>query len=147
MGTYSHDVVAQQDVYDANGNLRHRKGDVIRRAGETVRMVPDDDDMIRYDVHVNKFKPYFGVGYELAVSKDKRSTIGIDAGVLFWGGKPGIDFKLPVGKDAEGKNIYQTLDLVSDVDNVPGKLGDHVSTARDYCVYPEVSVRFARRLW
>lgn len=147
MGTYSHDVVALQDVYDANGNLRHRKGEVIRRAGETVRMVPDDDDMIHYDVHVNKFKPYLGVGYELAVSKDKRSTIGIDAGVLFWGGKPGIDFKLPVGKDAEGKNIYQTLDLVSDVDNVPGKLGDHVSTARDYCVYPEVSVRFARRLW
>lgn len=147
MGTYTRDIIAEQDIYDNNGKLRHNKGEVIHKAGETVRMTPDDDDMIHYNVHVNKFKPYLGIGYELAVSKDKRSTIAVDAGVLFWGGKPKIDINLPVGEDVGGNNIYQTIDLVRDADNIPGKLGDHVKSAKNYSVYPELSVRFARRLW
>lgn len=147
VGTYAHDMVAAQDIYDKSGNLVHRKGDVIRRTGETVRALPDDHDMIRCNVHVNRFKPYLGIGYETAVSKDRRSTIGIDAGVLFWGGSPTVDMQLPVGRDADGNEVLQTIDLVRDADNVPGKLGDYVKTAKNYTVYPEISVRFARRLW
>ncbi len=147
IGTYAHDVIAQQDIYDLKGNLVHRKGEVIRSKDETVRLVPDDDDMVRVDVHVNKFKPYLGLGYEFAASKDKRSSIGIDAGVLFWGGSPVFDVKLPVGMDASGNVLTQNLDLVRDVNNITGSLGDHVKTADNYTVYPEISVRFTRRLW
>lgn len=147
VGTYAHDIVAGQDIYDSRGNLTHRKGEVIRRAGETVRLVPDKDDMIRTEVKVNKFKPYLGLGYEFAASKDKRSSIGIDAGVLFWGGKPAVDMQMPVGMDKDGGIITQSIDLVRDVNDVPGDLGDHVKTAGNYTVYPEISVRFARRLW
>lgn len=147
IGTYAHDIVAQQDIYDSKGNLKHRKGDVIRKADETVRLTPDKDDMVRTEVKVNKFKPYLGLGYEFFASKDKRSSIGIDAGVLFWGGSPVIDMQLPVGCDQEGSIITQNIDLVRDVNNVTGDLGDHVKTAKNYTVYPEISVRFARRLW
>lgn len=147
IGTYAHDFIAQQDIYDLKGNLVHRKGEVIRSKDETVRLVPDDDDMVRVDVHVNRFKPYLGLGYEFAASKDKRSSIGIDAGVLFWGGSPVFDIKLPVGMDANGNLLTQDIDLVRDVNNIPGDLGDHVKTANNYTVYPEISVRFTRRLW
>jgi len=147
IGTYAHDIVAQQDIYDSKGNLLHRKGEVMRKTDETVRLVPDEDDMIRAEVHVNKFKPYLGLGYEFFASKDKRSSIGIDAGVLFWGGSPTVDLLMPVGNDADGNVITQNIDLVRDVNNIPGALGDHVKTAKNYTVFPEISVRFARRLW
>lgn len=147
IGTYAHDVVAQQDIYDLKGNLVHRKGEVIRSKDETVRLVPDADDMVRVDVHVNRVKPYLGLGYEFAASKDKRSSIGVDAGVLFWGGSPVFDVKLPVGMDANGNVLTQNIDLVRDVNNMSGDLGDHVKTADNYTVYPEISVRFTRRLW
>lgn len=147
IGTYAHDIIAQQDIYDSKGNVIYRKGEVIRKADETVRLTPDKDDMIRTEVKVNKFKPYLGLGYEFFASKDKRSSIGIDAGVLFWGGSPVVELQLPVGLDKNGDIMTQSIDLVRDVNNVPGDLGDHVKTAKNYTVYPEISIRFARRLW
>lgn len=147
MGTYAHDITAAQDIYNSNGDLIYHKGDVIHKSGETVRVTPDEDDMIRYREHVNRFKPYFGIGYETSISKDKRSSIAFDAGICCWGGKPKIDINVPVGVDADGKNTYQTVDLVRDVDNVPGKLGEQVKTAKKYWACPELSVKISHRLW
>lgn len=147
IGTYAHDITASQDIYDTQGQLVHRAGDVIRKTDETARLLPDNNDMIRAQVTVNRFKPYVGAGYELAVSKDKRSTIGIEAGVLFWGGKPSFNLAMPVGYDANGNVITQTVDLTRDINNIPGDLGSHVKTLRNLPVYPEVNIRFARRLW
>ncbi len=147
IGTYAHDIIATQDIYDSNGQLLHHAGDVIRKTDETARLTPDNDDMIRAEVTVNRFKPYLGAGYDFAVSKDKRSTIGIEAGVIFWGGKPKFNLSMPVGYDANGKVITQTVNLARDVNNIPGDLADHVKSYSNLPVYPEVSIRFARRLW
>lgn len=147
MGTYTHDIAAQQDIYDKDGNLIHRKGDIIHKTGETIRAVPDKDDMLRCKVRTNAFKPYIGTGYEMYVSKDKRSSISFDAGIIFWGGKPKIDISLPSGFDASGKAVTQTIDLVRDASNIQGEMGEQVNTASSYNVFPELSLRFTRRLW
>ncbi len=146
-GTYAHDIIARQDIYDAAGNLVIHKGEVVRSEGETVRLTPDKIDMICPTVKVNRFKPYLGVGYDCAISRDKRTRIGIDAGVLFWGGSPKVEVDVPMGFDESGSTVYQTIDLVRDASNVPGSLGDKVKLAKDYKVYPDISLRISQRIW
>ena len=38
----------------------------------------------------NAFKPYLGFGYSGAVDKQKRLNVGVEAGVLLWGGVPNV---------------------------------------------------------
>ncbi len=147
MGTYAHDIIAQQDIYDRKGNLMHKKGEVVRQANETVRLTPDNMDMINMDVRVNKFKPYIGMGYECAITKDKRTKVALDAGIIFWGGKPSATVNVPIGMDSEGNSISQTIDLVQDVNGIPGDMGDHIGTLKDYSVFPEISLRLSQRIW
>ena len=53
---------------DANGNKT------------VVNATINDKDVIEITAKVNSFKPYIGAGYEIPITKDKRTKIGIDAG-------------------------------------------------------------------
>ena len=129
-----------RDIKDADGN-------VVYKTGETLRLTPDQDDMIRINAKVKKFKPYVGVGYELPVTKDGRTLVGVDAGVLFWGGKPSVEASVAVGEDESGNKVYQTVDLTRDVENLPGRMADHIATAKRYSVFPVVGLRISQRIW
>ncbi len=129
------------------GELRYRKGEVIRKAGETLRFVPDENNSITAAATVNKFKPYIGLGFDTPITKDKRTSVAIDAGVMFWGGKPSVDISTPVGVDAEGNKVYCTVNLVNDVTNLPSNVARYVNSVKKYTVFPEISLRISQRLW
>ena len=147
VGDYVNNVYYEEDVLlkDREGNLvldesgnaiiTHHKGDLLHAAGDPYIMKPDVNGMAKADMHVKRFKPYVGIGYEGNLSKkDDRWKIAIDGGVLFWGGSPTVV-------------THEGVDLVHDVKNVSGKVGSYVDAIEKFKVYPMVSVRFTRRLF
>lgn len=89
----------------------------------------NDKDVIEITAKVNSFKPYIGAGYELPITKDGRTTIGIDAGILLWGGKPKVE-------------AFEGLSNVAG-HNTEG----YLKSADRYPVFPEASIRIAQRIW
>ncbi len=97
--------------------------------GNVVNATINDKDVIEVSAKVNSFKPYIGAGYELPITKDKRTMIGVDAGILFWGGKPKVE-------------AFEGLSNITG-QNTPG----YLNSADKYPVYPEASIRISQRLW
>ncbi len=122
LGYYSHDIV------DDDGNIIHKIGDAYM-------MDPDDDSMVKADMKVNAFKPYVGIGYDGRLSKnDHRLYVGFDAGVMFWGGTPHL-------------TTHDGTDLIHDITGVPGKVGDYVSTMKQFKVFPMINAKITYRLF
>ena len=112
-------------VLDAQGNP-------VRK---TYIMEPDNDGMVKATMRVNSFKPYLGFGYRGLVNKrDKRTYIAFDCGVLFWGGKPKVI-------------THEGVDLVNDLVNVRGSVGDYVDLVSKFTVCPLISVSISRTLF
>lgn len=122
LGTYSHDIV------DDEGNILHKKG-------ENYMMEPDENSMVSADMKVNAFKPYLGVGYDgRLVKKNDHLHIGFDAGVMMWGGTPHL-------------TTHDGTDMIHDVENIPGKVGDYVSAIEKFKVFPVANLRISYRLF
>ena len=121
IGKYSHDMT------DAQGNV-HKKG-------ETYYMQPNENSMVTVDARTNSFKPYLGVGYEGRLIKGNDNyKIGFDAGVMFWGGTPSII-------------THDGTDLVHDVEDINGKVGDYVKLIKGVKVFPVLNLRITRRIF
>ena len=117
LGDYSHDIT------DEDGNVIHKKGDPYV-------MTPDDDHMVKADMKVNAFKPYIGFGYDGRLVKgNDRLHVGFDAGIMLWGGKPSL-------------YAHDGTDLIKDVENITGKVGDYVDQMSKLVIYPVANVRF-----
>ncbi len=129
------------------GEIKYKKGEVMQKAGETLHFVPDENNTVNVSAKVNKFKPYIGVGYCSPITKDKRTNISVNAGVMFWGGKPSVDIKTPMGVDADGNIVYCSYDLVRDVKNLPGKVDKYINLVKKLPVFPELSISISQRLW
>ena len=147
VGNYVNDVYYTEDVYlndlmgnpvlddDGNPIITHHKGDVLHAAGDPYIMKPNVSGMVKADMHVKRFKPYVGIGYEGNLLKnDDRWKIAVDGGVLFWGGSPTVV-------------THEGVDLVHDVENISGKVGSYVDAIDKFKVYPMLSVRLTRRLF
>lgn len=120
-GDYSHDGI------DLNGR-EFKKGDPYM-------MVPDGESgMVKVFVKVNKLKPFLGFGFGGAVSKDKKTVLSCDAGVMFWGGVPAVI-------------THDGISLTKDVENVSGKLGHYVDVASFFKVFPVFELRLSRRVF
>lgn len=97
--------------------------------GTPYLMEPGDDGMVRADVKVNAFKPYFGAGYGGRLLKDNdRFHIAVDLGAMFWGGSPHIV-------------THDGTDLTRDVSDISGKVGSYVRLAKKFKVFPVLDVR------
>ena len=122
LGEYAH------DVYDANGNLVHAEGD-------RYVMEADANNMVRVSAKSNSFKPYIGFGYGGRLLKNRDDwKISVDAGVLFWGGKPDL-------------YLHDGTNLMKDIKNIRGQVGDYIDLAKKFPVYPSLSVRFTKTLF
>lgn len=122
LGYYSHDIV------DAEGNIIHQKGDAYM-------MDPDDNSMVKADMKVNAFKPYIGVGYDGRLLKNEdKLYVGFDAGIMFWGGTPQL-------------KTHDGTDLIHDVEGIPGKVGDYVSTMEKFKVFPLINAKITYKLF
>lgn len=139
LGQYVDDVVYTEDVWvhDEHFNIdyiEHAKGEVIHPKGSTYLLAPNDDNTVFVDAFVNKFRPYFGIGYNGAISRDKRWSLGVDAGIMMWGGAPKL-------MDHSG------VDLMYDLKNIEGQVGDYVKLARHMKAYPIVELKITHRLF
>lgn len=130
-------------AYDENSNpifekvKTDEKGKVVRAysKGDPYMMVPDGTTgMVQAYIKTNRFKPYVGFGYGGSISKDKLTELSFDAGVMFWGGTPKMV-------------THDGTDLTHDVENVKGKLGRYVSTAKFFKFFPVLEIRISRRIF
>ena len=139
VGQYASDVVYTEDVWVHDDYLdidyiEHEKGDIIHARGETYLMAPSDENTAYADAYISRFRPYFGVGYNGHLDRYGKWTLGIDAGAMFIGGAPRLI-------DHSG------TDLMYDVKNIQGQIGDYVKIARNVKVYPVLEIKLARRLF
>jgi len=118
LGSYSHDIV------DEEGNVVHKQGD-------NYVMEPDKNHMVKANMKVNAFKPYLGFGYDGRLVKGyDRLHVSVDAGIMFWGGKPSLI-------------THDGTDLINDVEGLTGKVGDYVDFMSGLTLYPVANVRFS----
>lgn len=148
IGEFCRDVIAKEDVfYDHNeideitGEIIHAKGDVrvargeiLYHRGETYNMLPDGDNTVTVKAKSWTVKPYIGIGYGGAISRDGRTRLSFDAGAMFWGGKPRM-------------LTHEGVDLVHDLTQIGGKVGDYVNLARQFPVFPILEIRLSHRLF
>ena len=120
LGTFKHEVV------DNDG--------VVHKSGETYQMEPGADGMIHVRAKSNPFKPYVGFGYGGNLVKGRDDwKISFDAGVWFWGRT-----KL---------YTHDGVDLLNDVENIGGQVGDYVDVFKAFKVYPVLNLRITKRLF
>ena len=148
LGKYSHDIYAKEDIlwdFDAldpisgailheKGDIRYAKGDLIHKAGDPYQMLPDEDNMVKVTAKTNSFRPYLGMGYETSLTKDKRTSISVNAGILLWGGSPEI-------------TTHEGINVKKDLMDLKGKFADNVNSLSHLNVYPVFTLRLTRRLF
>lgn len=151
LGDYKHDVYYDEDVYADDdmivpndeggwdiyyqGDIIHHKGDVKYKEGDPYRMTPDESSMLRAWVFAKRLKPYLGFGYGgRMMKKDPRWEISFDCGALFWGGTPQVI-------------THDGTDLVNDVRNVRGKVGDYIDAIKKFQVFPVLNLRITRHIF
>lgn len=138
-GQYTSDIVYEEDewvhddYYDEDYIL-HQKGEIIHSKGDTYMMSPSTENTAHADAFVDKFRPYFGFGYNGAISRNGRWNLGFDAGIMFWGGAPKLI-------DHAG------VDLMYDVCNIGGQVGDYVDLARHVKAFPVLEIKLTHRLF
>lgn len=109
--------------------------DIVYRKGTPYMMEPDKDLMAKASMKVKRFRPYVGVGYGGRLFKnDSRYQVSFDCGVMFWGGAPKLV-------------THDGTDLMYDVENIGGQVGDYVDIARKMKAYPVLNLRIVRSLF
>lgn len=125
-GNYTHDVMAYDEEWD-EWYTDHSKGDAYL-------MGVSSDNTVYADAFVNKFRPYFGFGYNSSVGRERRWHVGVDAGALFWGGAPRL-------VDHSG------TDLMYDVEDISGDVGRYVDIARHFKAFPVLELHISYRIF
>lgn len=137
---YEEDVIATEKMYIGDniiepGDVLHHAGEVKHAKGDAYRMVPDENSMVKAWAYANRWKPYVGFGYGGRLLKnDDRWQVSMDCGAMFWGGTPQIV-------------THDGTDLVNDVENVRGRVGDYVDIIRKFKVFPVLNLRLSWRLF
>lgn len=144
IGEYAHDIYAQEDIFwdhdvldpaagdelHKEGELRYKEGDLIHQAGEPYQMLPDEDNMVKVNTKVNSFRPYIGMGYETSLTKDKRTSLSFNAGLMYYG-KPEV-------------TTHDGLDVNKDLIIHNGRFKDSLLKSS---FYPVFNLRITRRLF
>ncbi len=92
-------------------------------------MEPAPDGTVSAKAIVNRVRPYVGLGYEGALSPDKRWHAGVDAGVMIWGGAP--------------KVYTHDGTCLNDLINLRSKVKDYMNLMKGLAVYPVVDFRLS----
>lgn len=121
------------DKFERYGRVGVNIGD-YKKTGEPYLMEPTSDGKVSAKAYANRFKPYLGFGYSATVDRQKRLSLGFEAGVLFWGGAPNII-------------LHDGTNLNKDLVNVRGKVGDYLDVMKALPVYPLVSFRLSYNLF
>lgn len=97
--------------------------------GTPYMVEPNRDGTIRANAFVNVFKPYAGVGYEGSLPFDRKFSLGMDLGAMFWGGSPRIEI-------VDGK-------VLNGLTNRPPKLERYMKLVGMAKVWPVATLRLS----
>lgn len=101
--------------------------------GSAYLLSPDEHGMIKMEVETKRLKPYLGLGYGGALSKkNDMYRISFDCGTMFWGDSPKII-------------MHDGTDIIHDLTDVTGKVGEYCDIVRQLKVYPVLTLRLTRR--
>ncbi|MBR6141935.1 MAG: hypothetical protein IKQ37_09295 [Bacteroidaceae bacterium] len=136
--------------------------------GDQAIMVPGKGGVARAEMRVNKVRPYFGIGYNTALSKNEKWKLTVDAGVMILG-KPGVYvnnvYKINTSLIDTANEYYdiirpnadwtdyvvdmplQNVNMVTDLHNISGKVGDMAKTLSKFKAYPNISVSVSYRIF
>lgn len=138
--------------------------------GDKAIMVPSADNTARGIMKISNFRPYLGCGYNTSLSKNEKWKLNVDAGVMFFCGKPKVyvnnvyriskdfvfdddNWQYDIVRPNEDMTDFvvdeplQDVDLVNDLHNIPGKVGNLVNTISKFKVYPNISIGISYRLF
>ena len=137
--------------------------------GDKAIMVPEKEGRAYAEMKVNKIRPYLGAGYNTHLSKDKKWNLNVDTGILFLCGAPNVyvdnvykineasinieEYTFDIVRPNEEWTDFvvdeplQHVDLINDLHDIPGKVGNMVNTISKFKVYPNVSVTVSYRLF
>ena len=116
------------------GDIQYHKGDLMYKAGDEYLMKPDDNITVSANAFVNAFRPYIGVGYSGPITKDKRTSISCDLGVLIWGGRPKMI-------------THDGVDMLRDLENINGQVNRNLNLFRHLPAYPVLDLRISHRIF
>ena len=108
-----------------------------RKQGRTgaYRLVPNADNMIKAKLKVNSFRPYLGIGYGGSLAKHSDLChIYVNCGAMFWGGTPKLI-------------AHDGVDLINDVENIGGSVGDNVRFFKKFKFFPVLELRLTHKIF
>ncbi|MBM6992905.1 MAG: hypothetical protein I3J02_06555 [Prevotella sp.] len=150
--------VYNQDLSDKlirYGRMKYSLGS-MKSTGEQCYTEPDANGIIKAEAIVNNFKPYLGFGYDGRLGKDGDGwKIGVDAGVLFYGGAPHLYTDRTVETvstdPASGATVYsytkERVDLTRDVTNYRQNIEGKMKIIKALVVYPVLNVKITKTLF
>lgn len=118
----------------AKGDVMYHEGELAYHKGDPYRMLPDEDNMVKVDAFANKIRPYVGVGYQGALTKDQRTQFSVDAGVMMWGGVPRVV-------------THDGIDLTHDLTQLNGHVERYVNIASKMRCWPVLELRLSHRIF
>ena len=125
------DVYLSPETYEelmSYGHMGIHIGDF--KDGTPYYMTPAKNGTVSAKMFANAFKPYLGFGYSGAVDKQKRLNVGVEAGVLLWGGVPNVV-------------LHDGISMTKDLVNVRGRVRSYLNFIKALPVYPCVSFKIS----
>lgn len=121
-------VTEWKEKFEEYGRIGIHIGDY--KDGKPYLMVPSKDGYVRAKARTNSFKPYIGFGYSGALDRMQKWNVGVEAGILIWGGAPQVITH-------DGVNISKELT------NVRGKVGAYLDFMNAVPVFPLVNFKIS----
>ena len=116
------------------GGLRYDVGDLVHKAGDSYKMLPVEECMVKANAYAHAVKPYLGFGYGGYIDKYKRTQLSVDCGVMFWGGRPSIV-------------THDGVDIVRDLYDLNDSIDRYVKLVKALPVYPVIELKISQRLF
>lgn len=95
-----------------------KTNNIYASVGEYNDLGPDAQGNVKFDVKVNGFKPYLGIGFGRPVPKTKRIGFQVELGCMFWKTpvatfKGNREFDIEKDKVKDDKNVGKAIDIIS----------------------------------
>lgn len=121
-------VLELQEKFREYGRIGIHIGDF--KDGKPYMMEPSKDGYVRAKAKTNIFKPYLGFGYSGSLDREKKWNVGVEAGVMFWGGAPEVI-------------VHDGVNMTKDLEHVRGKVGTCLDLVKAVPVYPLVDFKIS----
>jgi hypothetical protein len=113
------------DVYNDNITLipgATRVNNIYATQGDYKELGPDKNGNVEFQVKVNGFKPYLGIGFGRPVPMNKRVGVQVELGCMFWstpkvefvGSEGKVDKTMEIERSKAGdKDVGKAIDIIS----------------------------------